>query len=45
MEEEIERACMEEDPGRLDTVGFNQSLSARMDDLERARIAIERAEL
>jgi hypothetical protein len=45
MEVNIERACIEEDPGRLDTARFNQSLSAQMDDLERARIAIERAEI
>jgi hypothetical protein len=44
MEESIERACLEEDPGRLDIAGFNQRLSAQMNDLERARIAIERAE-
>jgi hypothetical protein len=41
---DIEQACMEEDPGRLNTVRFNHSLSTQMDDLERARIAIERAE-
>jgi len=44
MEENIERACIEEDPGRLDTVRLNQNLSAQMNELERARIAIERAE-
>jgi hypothetical protein len=41
---DIERACIEEDPGRLDTARFNHSLATRIDDLERARIAIERAE-
>jgi hypothetical protein len=41
---EIETAWIEEDPGRLNTVGLNQNLSAQMDELERARIAIERAE-
>lgn len=40
----IERARVEEDPGRLDTVRFNRSLSTLIDELERARIAIERAE-
>ncbi len=45
MELNIEKACIEEDSGRLDTVRFNQSLSAQVDELERARIAIERAEI
>ena len=40
----IDRARVEEDPGRLDTVRFNRSLSTLIDELERARIAIERAE-
>jgi hypothetical protein len=41
---DIEKACNEDDPGRLNTVRFNHSLSSQMDNLERARIAIERAE-
>ena len=41
---DIEQACIEEDPGRLNTVRFNHRLSTQRDELERARIAIERAE-
>ena len=41
---DIEKACIDDNPGRLNTVRFNHSLSIQMDDLERARIAIERAE-
>lgn len=39
-----EKAYVEGDPSGLDIVRFNQSLSVQMDDLEKARIAIERAE-
>lgn len=42
---DIEQACIEEDAGRLNTVRFNHSLLTQMDDLEKARIAIERAEI
>lgn len=41
---DIDSARIDEDPGRLDTVRFNHSLSTQIDELERARIAIERAE-
>jgi len=41
---EIEEAWAAEDPARLNTLRFNHSLSTQMDDLERARIAIEKAE-
>jgi hypothetical protein len=40
---DIERAWIQGDPGRLNTVRFNHSLSIQIDDLERARVAIERA--
>jgi hypothetical protein len=40
----IEKARVEEDPGQLDMVRFNRSLLTVIDELERARIAIERAE-
>jgi hypothetical protein len=41
---DIETARIDKDPGQLDTVRFNHSLSTQIDELERARIAIERAE-
>ena len=44
MVEDIDTARVEEDPGQLDMVRFNRSLSTVIDELERARIAIERAE-
>ncbi len=42
---DIERACIEEDAGRLNTVRFNHSLLTQMDFIEKARIAIQRAEI
>ena len=42
---DVEAAYLEKDPGRLNIVRFNHILSTQIDDLERARIAIERAEI
>jgi hypothetical protein len=44
MVEDIERALAAADAGRLDIPRVNRILLEQMDDLERARIAIERAE-
>ncbi len=41
---DIDAARIDGDPGALDTVRFNRNLAAQIDELERARIAIERAE-
>ncbi len=41
---DIDTARIDEDPSALDTVRFNQSLANQIDELERARIAIERAQ-
>lgn len=41
---EIDAARIGGDPGALDTVRFNEHLAAQIDELERARIAIERAQ-
>jgi hypothetical protein len=40
---DIEAARIDEDPSRLDTVRLNHTLSTQIDELERARIAIEKA--
>lgn len=40
---EIDAARLAGDPGALDAVRFNKNLAIQIDELERARIAIERA--
>jgi hypothetical protein len=42
---DIETARIDEDPDRLDTARFHHKLSAQIEELERARIAIEKAEI
>jgi hypothetical protein len=42
---DIDTARIDEDPDRLDTVRFNHKLSTQIEELERARIAIEKAEI
>ena len=41
---EIETALIDQEQEHLDIVRLNRFLSAQIDELERARIAIERAE-
>jgi hypothetical protein len=42
---DIDTARIDRDPGRLDTVIFNRRLSTQIEELEKARIAIEKAEI
>lgn len=42
---EIETALIDQDQGQLDLVRLNGLLSTQIEDIERVRLAIERAEI